>query len=154
MYLATQLISDKEKAKLQETFISMDENADGKLSRQELINGYSILGITSNDVEAEIDKIMNSVDVDHSGYIDYSEFIVAVMNKRKLLSEENLKKAFDVFDKDGSGSISTNEVKGILGVGKQVSENIWKDLIKEVDQNNDGSVSFDEFKNMMNKFTK
>lgn len=47
--------------------------------------------------------------------------------------------AFKMFDKDGSGSISIDEIKEIFGgVGQNISEKVWKDLMKEVDDNNDG----------------
>jgi Ca2+-binding EF-hand superfamily protein len=57
-----------------------------------------------------------------------------------------------LFDKDENGTISTDEVKMILGFGKRFSENIWKEIIREVDQNSDGKVSYEEFSSMMNKF--
>ena len=45
------------------------------------------------------------------------EWVVATINKDKLLSTEKLKQAFSLFDKDGSGSISSEEVKEILCSG-------------------------------------
>jgi len=41
-----------------------------------------------------------------------------------------------------------------LGLGKRFSEDVWEDVIKEVDQNKDGHVSFEEFEHMMNQFLK
>jgi len=101
--------------------------------------------------EEEVDKIMRIADADGSGEIDYSEFVVATINKRKLLSDEKLVTAFKLFDKDGSGSISASEVKDVLGVGKNIDEKIWNDIILEVDANGDGEISFEEFKIMMQK---
>ena len=37
----------------------------------------------------------------------------------------------------------------MLGVGAQISEDVWLKIIKEVDENGDGEVSFEEFKTMM-----
>jgi calcium-dependent protein kinase len=59
--------------------------------------------------------------------------------------------AFSMFDKDGSGFISADEVKSVLGVGKNVDEKLWLDIVKEVDANGDGEISFSEFKIMMEK---
>ena len=54
---------------------------------------------------------------------------------------------------DGSGAISANEIKEILGVGRKFgNENIWSDIIKEVDTDGNGEISFEEFKIMMGKF--
>ena len=42
---------------------------------------------------------MQNVDIDKNGCIDYSEFIAATIDKRKLLSKERLKAAFAIFDR-------------------------------------------------------
>lgn len=74
----------------------------------------------------EVDRIFALVDVDNSGEIDFSEFVTATVDKQKLLQEEKLKAAFSYYDADGSGSISTDEIKEVLGVGKQISEEVWQ----------------------------
>ena len=75
--------------------------------------------------------------------------MTATVNRENLLQDEKLKAAFDVYDKDGSGAISTDEIKQVLGVGANINENIWAQIVKEVDVNGDGEISFDEFKQMM-----
>lgn len=93
------------------------------MSRDELIEGYrNILGDLA---EEEVDRIMRVADTDGSGEIDYSEWIVATMDKRKLLSNEKMETAFNLFDRDGSGSISAKEVKDVLGLGKNIDETVW-----------------------------
>jgi calcium-dependent protein kinase len=101
--------------------------------------------------EDEVDRIMKVADTDGSGEIDYSEWVVATMDKKKLLTNEKLEVAFNLFDKDGGGSISANEVKEVLGIGKNIDEAIWNEIIHEVDGNGDGEISFLEFKTMMQK---
>lgn len=136
-------------AELQRAFKALDKNSDGKLSREELIEGYrTTLG---DSAEEEVEKIMKIADADGSGEIDYSEFVVATMDKRKLLSNEKLETAFNLFDKDGSGSISADEIKDVLGVGKNIDEKVWNEIVLEVDGNGDGEISFAEFKIMMQK---
>lgn len=56
------------------------------------------------------------VDSDHSGFIDYSEFVVAAISDKALTSPEKLQLAFKMFDKDGSGVISANEIIEVLGM--------------------------------------
>lgn len=69
----------------------------------------------------EVDRIFALVDVDNSGEIDFSEFVTATVNRENLMQEEKLKAAFQYYDKDDSGSISCDEIKSVLGVGKNIS---------------------------------
>eukprot|EP00347_Sterkiella_histriomuscorum_P020848 403336235 len=148
-FIVSQLASKEEMSELQRAFKALDKNSDGKLSREELIEGYThILGDLA---EEEVDRIMLVADSDGSGEIDYSEWVVATMDKRKLLTNEKLEAAFNLFDRDGGGSISAAEIKEVLGVGKNIDEKIWNEIIMEVDANGDGEISFLEFKVMMQK---
>ena len=42
---------------------------------------------------------MSNIDIDNNGYIDYTEFVLATINKKKLLTRERLELAFAMFDK-------------------------------------------------------
>ena len=99
--------------------------------------------------QEEVNRIMKTVDTDQNGCIDYSEFVMATLNKKSLLSEERLEAAFGIFDKDNNGYIDAKEIKQILGKGKNLDEKVWEDLVQEVDINGDGEVSLKEFKKMM-----
>lgn len=88
----------------------MDENGDGKLSKEEIFKGYETY--FSNDYDwYEIEDLFDKLDTDKSGFIDYVEFIWTSLNDKESLSKENLWKAFDMYDKDGSGSISSDEIR-------------------------------------------
>jgi calcium-dependent protein kinase len=87
-----------------------------------------------------------------NGELEYSEWVIATADKRKLLTEERLNVAFKMFDKDGGGSISSDEIKQTLGVGKNIDERVWAEVIKESDPDGNGVISFAEFKTMMLKF--
>lgn len=62
-------------------------------------------------------------------------------------------KANILLKKDHSGFISPDEVKAILGHGKIISEKVWASIISQVDANGDGQISFEEFQDMMTKFS-
>ena len=94
---------------------------------------------------------MKLADFDGNGEIEYSEWVVATLDKQSLLTDEKLRTAFSIFDRDGGGTISATELKEVLGVGKNIDEKVWNDIILEVDINGDGEVSFPEFKTMMLK---
>jgi calcium-dependent protein kinase len=60
------------------------------------------------------DEILDSLDKNRNGVIDYTEFLVAAADKELLLTEANLRFAFNMFDKDGNGSISKPELKEVF----------------------------------------
>ena len=88
----------------------MDLNGDGKLDKNEIQLGYK--EYYDKDLsDEEINEIFSKVDADGSGEIEYSEFVIATMNEKNLLSNNKLQTAFKMFDKDGGGTISTEEAK-------------------------------------------
>lgn len=149
-FIATQLATKEERDEMQQVFKSLDTDSSGTLSRSELINGFHILyGHRMENAEAEADRIMREVDVDGSGEIDYSEYVIATMNRNKLLSKERLEAAFRAFDTDGSGTISIAEIRLMLGQAKGLDDEVFRKMIQEVDTNGDGVIDRREFVAMM-----
>ena len=72
------------------------------------------------------------------------------MDKSKLLSKNNLMQAFQAFDKDGSGTITTDELKVVLNAAGATDE-VWESLIKEADEDGNGEIDLEEFSAMMMK---
>eukprot|EP00490_Sorites_sp_Unknown_P002626 CAMPEP_0114657422 /NCGR_PEP_ID=MMETSP0191-20121206/13918_1 /TAXON_ID=126664 /ORGANISM="Sorites sp." /LENGTH=118 /DNA_ID=CAMNT_0001876801 /DNA_START=308 /DNA_END=664 /DNA_ORIENTATION=- len=99
--------------------------------------------------------MVSTIDIDGDGEIDLDEFIYLLNKKKKgksaqLSWDKELKQAFDVFDIDGNGDISAEELANIM---KALGENLNKDdiefMMKSVDTNSDGTIDFTEFKAMM-----
>ena len=92
------MLTKSERENLDKIFKALDKNGDGKLSKEEITEGYDLFFGKSMDKEG-IEKMFDSVDIDKSGFIDYSEFVIASMNEKALLSTEKLQAAFKMFDK-------------------------------------------------------
>uniref|UniRef100_A0A7S3NBH0 Calcium-dependent protein kinase 1 n=1 Tax=Euplotes harpa TaxID=151035 RepID=A0A7S3NBH0_9SPIT len=149
-YIGSQLISKSEKERLGKIFKQLDANGDGKLSKEEIHDGYEEhFGKLLN--EDELDRLFDEVDTDKSGFIDYSEFIVATMSSKKNMSEEKLMAAFKLFDTDGSGTISPDELKSVLGSSGKISDEVIEEVLKQADENNDGEIEFSEFCKLMSQ---
>jgi calcium-dependent protein kinase len=147
-FIASQLLSKKEKDELARVFKAFDKNGDGKLSVDEVKGGYlNHYGRVMSDEDVE--KMFRAVDSDNSGFIDYSEFVVAAMNEQALTTKDKLQAAFKMFDKDGSGVISADEIKEVLGFGGNLDKEAIDMIMKQVDENGDGQISFEEFECMM-----
>jgi len=149
-FIASQLLTKSEKQNIDKIFRAMDLNGDGKLSKDEIKQGYDThFGKALGD--EEIDEMFAKVDTDGSGEIEYSEFVIATMNEKDILSNNKLQTAFKMFDKDGGGSISTDEIKQVLSFSQNLDQAVIDAIIKQVDANGDGEISFDEFAEMMLK---
>lgn len=84
------------------------------------------------------------------------EFLAATMEKALYMKEEKLYNAFKMFDLDGSGKISAEELRQTLGCKKinwflfivlladekfkEIDKTYWENMIKEADKNGDGEV--------------
>ena len=138
--------------KLKKIFYKIDTNLDGKLSKEELMNAYKIAGIKIN--KNQLDKIINSMDYDNNGYIEYEEFIRATIPKENLFTDVNLKTAFELFDLDKNGSISLNEIKEVLGIKKNDDDKVIEELMNEVQRTGNQEITFSQFKESMLNYAK
>ncbi|XP_031390053.1 calcium-dependent protein kinase 26-like [Punica granatum] len=141
-------LSEEEIAGLREMFKAMDTDNSGAITFDELKAGLRRYGSTMKDTE--IRDLMDAADVDNSGTIDYGEFIAATIHLNKLEREEHLVAAFRYFDKDGSGYITVDELQQACAE-HNMTDVFLEDIIKEVDQDNDGRIDYGEFVAMMTK---
>ena len=128
-------------------FRMFNEKDDGKLTKGELTKGLCQY-VDENKVKNEIDGIFLMLDGANHGYIEYEEFLRACLDKNTILDDEHILYAFNFFDKDNKGKISVDKIKKNF-VGSNVKEEVFKNIFKEVDINEDGEIDFVEFKQMM-----
>lgn len=142
-------LSEEEIRGLKEMFKGMDTDNSGTITLEELRQGLSKQGTKLS--ETEVRQLMDAADADGNGAIDYEEFITATVHMNRMDREEHLYTAFQYFDKDGSGFISKEELEQALkDFGMHDGRDI-KDIISEVDADNDGNINYDEFVAMMRK---
>jgi len=157
-------LTDAEIKGLGEMFKGFDKDCNGTITLQELSDGLANLsleqggkgknkkGPATRMAPEEIKDLLKAVDVDNNGTISYEEFIAATIHLNKLENEENLWKAFQLFDADGSGYVTPTELgQALEKFGCPMSPVEIEEMIHEVDQNKDGLINYDEFVTMMRK---
>lgn len=104
--------------------------------------------------------IIKKCDTDKDGQISYEEFFTAASDRTKVLNKQYLRQAFNILDLDGDGTIDAQEMRACFAKGKlgefkeqgiELEQGFFDKIIKSIDINNDGQVSFDEFELHMMK---
>jgi len=145
-FITHYLDSNEEIEKLKRIFHQINQKNDGKISHNELKEG--LLRIKGQLItENEIFNIFQKIDQDNNGYIDYEEFLRASVDYSLLLTETNLKIAFNNFDKNKDGKLDRDEVRFIF---QSDNNNYFDELIKKIDYDKDGEINFKEYSGLMN----
>lgn len=112
-YIVTHLLNKQEKKSLAKLFCEIDKDNDGHINKQEMSDAFrTYFGQPIDD--DELDKMFNNIDVSESGLIEYTEFMLACIPEKVLLTNENLASVFKIFDDDGSGEITSNEIREVF----------------------------------------
>jgi len=106
-------LTDEQIAEFKEAFSLFDKDGDGTITTKEL--GVVMRSLGQNPTEAELVDMINEVDTDGNGNIDFPEFLTMMSKKMKDSdSEDEIREAFKVFDKDGNGFISAAELRHVM----------------------------------------
>ncbi|KAM6437412.1 uncharacterized protein PHA67_024167 [Liasis olivaceus] len=146
--MANQL-SEEKVAEVKDAFTLFDEDGDGLITTREL--GTVMRSLGKNPTESELQSMINQLDANSNGKVDFPEFLSLMAKRtRGSDSEEEIREAFRVFDRNGDGYISTAELQHVLTViGEKLTGEEAKELIKEVDKKGDGKVNYEDFVRIM-----
>ena len=155
-YLVHHFPQNKDVVNSCKLFNQIDKSGDGKINKAELLKGLSER-YKSKTLEKDIDEIYKNLDMDNNGYIGYEEFVRAAVNKDYFVRDNVLRFAFRYFDKDDSGEITFDEIEELFAQSIPDRQKVHETLvgiIKEVDQDNDNRINFEEFSVVMKKMIK
>jgi calmodulin len=134
---------------IKEAFNVFDKDNDGFITIKEL--GTVMRSLGHNPTEMELQDMIKLYDKDESGTIDFPEFLDLMTTKMKETElEEQLIETFKVFDRDGNGLLSGQELKYVMAVvGEVLTDTEVDELIKQADVDGDGFINYQEFVKMM-----
>ncbi|URE02176.1 calcium-dependent protein kinase [Musa troglodytarum] len=128
-------LSNEEVEDIKEMFRMMDTDNDGIVSHDELKSGLAKFG--SHLMESEVQMLIEAVDTNGKGTLDYGEFVAVSLHLQRMANDEHIRRAFSFFDKDGNGFIEPEELREALAEDGSP------------DSMDDGRISYDEFVAMM-----
>lgn len=142
-------LTDEQRQEIKEAFDLFDTDKSGSIDYHELKVAMRALGFDVR--KAEVLKIMKEYDRHETGQIEYADFVEIMTQKiSERDPEEEIRKAFSLFDDDQTGTIS---IKNLRRVARELGENLSDDelqaMIEEFDRNGDGVIDEAEFMSIM-----
>lgn len=137
------VLGDEEVEKLWKAFKLFDADGNDAISAKELRQVMRSLGHNPTDTKLRVKE----VDVDLMHPIDFDEFKALMMDKQGD-RKSNLNLAFSVFDEDDNGQIAAMEMRSVMSKFGLTDEEL-DEIVKEVDEDGDGSINFEEFCKLM-----
>jgi len=150
-------VSAEQKEEFRAAFdIFVEDSTDGTITTKELGKVFRMLG--QNPTEQELQEMVDEVDEDGSGTIDFDEFCQMMgkqLEAEKLENiperpEKELSEAFRIFDINGSGYLEMAELEAAFKLTGEPVE-MWEieHLILDGDKNEDGRLDYEEWIDMM-----
>lgn len=142
-------LTSEQTAALKDAFSLFDKDGDGVITANEL--GVVLRSLGHSPSDAEVADIINEVDADDSGTVDFDEFLIMMAHRMTIVDHDSeAREAFKVFDRNGDGYISKNELREVLmSIGDKISEEDANVMIKDVDADGNGMIDFTEFRKLM-----
>lgn len=144
-------LSDTQKADIKEAFDLFDTEATGTIDTKELKVAIRALGFEPK--KEEIKRMIADVDKESTGRITYADFLHLMTQKMSEKdSNDEIMKAFRLFDDDDTGAISFRNLKRVAReLGENLTDDELREMISEADLDGDGQVDQNEFLRIMKK---
>ncbi|XP_002047651.3 calmodulin [Drosophila virilis] len=143
-------LTDYELEEFKRAFQILDRDGEGSIQAREL--GVFMRDLGKVPTESELQAMINQVDLDGNGSIDFEEFVSAMMAKLNTRADEDvLREAFSVYDKENTGYIGVDQLRTVMIALKlKPTDEELDELIREGDIDGDGYLNYEEFVQLMN----
>ena len=153
-------ITGEEMKTLQKEFIGLDVDGNGEITVEELGKILRSMRIKLKLSETQIRRALKQIDSNGDGTIDTDE-MTEILEKfdtggivyKALHERSSIRQDFQKYDNDNSGFITKDELVQIIKdrTGIQVPEKHLAAMMKDIDENDDNQINYEEFVVLMTK---
>jgi len=142
-------VTEEELREIREAFDLFDADKTGTIDYHEFKVAVRALGFPAK--KAELRTMIREEDPRETGSVNRKQFERILVRKYESRKpEEEILKAFKLFDADGSGKISLSNMRAVVEeLGEDIQEDELKAMIEEFDRNDDGCIDREEFMKIM-----
>lgn len=127
-------------------FLKFDKDGDGTMDKKEINKFLTSIGL--HIPKKKLKALIKEHDESGDGRMGFEEFMQLAFDA--LYGEDELYQAFKEYDTSNDGRIDKKELLNLFNqMGEDMTEQDVEDLMNGVDDNNDGSFSYEEFKQLM-----
>ena len=142
-YIVSYIIDKDQLERYKLIFNEIDIDKDGEVSYRELTSYYEAKQHKKNK------EFLKAVERSFTGNLDIYKFVQAALGDAEIISRKVLKKTFTSLDEDSDGFISAWEIRSKLNLDEEVSDNVWTQIVNEVNIEENGGISFEQFVRIM-----
>jgi calmodulin len=138
-------LTGEQLAGLRDAFSAHDRNGDGRITLQELRQALEELG--EEPADEELRALMLKADADGNQSIDFAEFLAFMRRRlRQAGAEDEIRDAFNTFDRNGDGLVSIDELLQVMGMlGEAMTREEAEASLQRADSDGDGQLTYEEF---------
>ena len=133
-------------------FRIFDDDGNRKIDQEEFYWGLKDMGVDVTKREAAI--LLDSFDLDQDGSVNFDEFLVGIRGQPNEVRQKWIHRAFQKFDKDGNGTITSADLKGVYNCsmhpkvvsGEKTEDDVFVEFLQNFgDKNRDGKITRQEW---------
>lgn len=138
-------LTEEQIEEYRDAFKFFDKDGNGYITTREL--GAIMRSLGQNPTENELQDMVNEVDYDGNGVVDFGEFVNMMINQNNnTLDEKELLEAFRTFDGDDKGYIFSNEIRYVMRhMGESIPEQDINEILQDQEESRKRKITFEEF---------